>query len=81
MRFSAFTAETGAMAVLPRNVPHAFRNLAKTPTHALTIFIPGGFDVFVQELNDLLPADASDEGRRDEIRRKYGIQMLRESAA
>jgi mannose-6-phosphate isomerase-like protein (cupin superfamily) len=75
-----FRAEAGAMAVLPRNVPHAFRNPGKTPARALTMFIPGGFDEFVQELNDLLP-DASNEAKRTEIRRKYGIQMLHESNA
>ena len=77
----AFTAETGAMAVLPRNVPHAFRNAGKTPSRALTIFIPGGFDAFVQELNELIPTDASDKDKRATVRRKYGIQTVDENAA
>jgi quercetin dioxygenase-like cupin family protein len=76
-----FTAETGAMAVLPRAIPHAFRNAGKTPSRALTIFIPGGFDALVQELDQLPPADAADEDKRNAIRRKHGIQMLEESAA
>jgi mannose-6-phosphate isomerase-like protein (cupin superfamily) len=71
-----FTAETGAMAVLPRTVPHAFRNAGKTPSRALTIFIPGGFDAFVQELDELCPADAANEDKRNAIRGKYGIEML-----
>ncbi len=71
-----FTAESGAMAVLPRNLPHAFRNIGETPARALTLFIPGGFDTFVHELNGLFAADAADEGKRNLIRRKYGIQML-----
>jgi mannose-6-phosphate isomerase-like protein (cupin superfamily) len=71
-----FTAESGAMAVLPRNIPHAFRNTSKAPARALTVFIPGGFDVFVQELNQLSAADAADEDKRNVIRRKYGIRML-----
>ena len=76
-----FTAEFVAMAVLPRNVPHAFRNTSKMPARALTIFIPGGFDRFVQELNELSPADAADEDKRNMIRRKYGIRMLLKSWA
>jgi hypothetical protein len=64
------------MAVLPLNLPHAFRNIGKAPARALTVFIPGGFDKFVQELNGLSPADAADEGKRNLIRQKYGIQML-----
>jgi mannose-6-phosphate isomerase-like protein (cupin superfamily) len=71
-----FTAESGAMAVLPRNIPHAFRNTSKVPARALTVFIPGGFDMFVQELNELSPADAADEDKRNAIRRRYGIRML-----
>jgi mannose-6-phosphate isomerase-like protein (cupin superfamily) len=71
-----FTAESGAMAVLPRNVPHAFRNTGKVPARALTVFIPGGFDMFVRELNELSPADAADEDKRNAIRGKYGIRML-----
>jgi mannose-6-phosphate isomerase-like protein (cupin superfamily) len=71
-----FTAGPGAMAVLPRNLPHAFRNIGKMPARALTVFIPGGFDTFVQELNGLSPADAADEGKRNLIRQKFGIQML-----
>jgi mannose-6-phosphate isomerase-like protein (cupin superfamily) len=74
-----FTAETGAMAVLPRTIPHAFRNAGQTPSRALTIFIPGGFDAFVQELAEMSPADAADETKRNAIRRKHGIQMLEES--
>ena len=46
------------------------------PARALTVFIPGGFDRFVQELNELSPADSADENKRNAIRRKYGIQML-----
>lgn len=78
---SVFTVDAGAMAVLPRNVPHAFRNVGKTPSRTLTIFIPGGFDVFVQELNNLAGIDASDQVKRDAIRRKYGIRMVDESTA
>ena len=71
-----FKAEAGAMAMLPRGVPHAFRNSGKKPARALTIFIPGGFDVFVRELNQLSPQDSADQEKREAIRRKHGIQML-----
>jgi mannose-6-phosphate isomerase-like protein (cupin superfamily) len=71
-----FMAESGAMAVLPRNIPHAFCNIGEMPARALTVFIPGGFDIFVQELNELSPADTADESKRNVIRRKHGIQML-----
>jgi mannose-6-phosphate isomerase-like protein (cupin superfamily) len=76
-----FTAVAGAMAVLPRKIPHAFRNPGTTPSRALTTFIPGGFDIFVQELDALSPQDAADESKRNSIRRKYGIQMLEEGTS
>jgi quercetin dioxygenase-like cupin family protein len=76
-----FTAGAGAMAVLPRAIPHAIRNPGTTPSRALTTFIPGGFDAFVQELHALSPQDAADESKRNSIRRKYGIQMLEEGSS
>lgn len=69
-----FTAEAGAMAVLPRNVPHAFRNPGPSTARALTLFIPGGFDTFVRELSELSLDSAAEE--RDAVRRRHGIQML-----
>jgi len=71
-----FNAESGAMAVLPRNIPHAFWNAGEIPARALTVFIPGGFDLFVQELGELSTADSAHEGRRNLIRQRYGIRML-----
>ena len=69
-----FTAEIGAMAVLPRGLTHAFRNVADTSSRALTLFIPGGFDMFVAELNRM---DAqSDSAAREAVRRKYGIKLV-----
>lgn len=70
-----FRAEAGALAVLPRRLPHSFRNVAVTPSRALTIFIPGGFDDFVAELNSFDAAHISSP-TREAIRRKYGIQTV-----
>jgi mannose-6-phosphate isomerase-like protein (cupin superfamily) len=75
-----FLAGSGAMAMLPRDIPHAFRNAGKTAARALTVFIPGGFDHFVEEINQLSPEDAADEDKRNAIRRKHGIQMLGENS-
>ena len=71
-----FSARAGAMAVLPRRIPHAFRNAAKFPARALTVFVPGGFDEFVEELDRMPAADAADEQKRNLVREKYGIRML-----
>lgn len=71
-----YTAGVGSMAMLPRNVPHAFRNPGPTPCRILNVFIPGGFDAFVQELSELPAEDAQDNAKRNAIRGKYGIKML-----
>lgn len=71
------TAGTGAMAVLPRGIPHAVRNRSAAPARFLNLFFPGGFDDFVAELNRLSLADAANEAKRDEIRAKYGIRFSR----
>jgi oxalate decarboxylase/phosphoglucose isomerase-like protein (cupin superfamily) len=76
-----FTAEVGAMVVIPRGIVHAFHNQADTPTRFLNLFIPGGFDEFVAELNQLPPADAADESKRDVIRAKYGVRFIRPGSA
>jgi mannose-6-phosphate isomerase-like protein (cupin superfamily) len=76
-----FTAEAGAMVVIPRGIPHAFCNPAETPIRFLNLFVPGGFDEFVAELNQLPPADAADEGKRDVIRAKYGVRFIRPGGA
>jgi len=71
-----FTAEVGAMVVVPRGIPHAFDNPTEMPVRFLNLFIPGGFDEFVAELNQLPPEDAADEDKRNVIRRKYGVEFL-----
>jgi quercetin dioxygenase-like cupin family protein len=76
-----FTAEAGAMVVIPRGIPHAFQNPADTPIRFLNLFIPGGFDDFVAELNQLPPEDAADERKRDVIREKYGVRFIRPGSA
>lgn len=76
-----FMAEAGAMALVPRGIPHAFRNPSDTPSRALTVFIPGGFDDFIAELQELSPENAADENKRAKIRRKYGIEFVRPDSA
>src|SRR5437867_6048355 len=39
-----FTAEAGSIVMIPRDVPHEFRNAGDVPARALMIFRPGGFD-------------------------------------
>jgi mannose-6-phosphate isomerase-like protein (cupin superfamily) len=40
------TLSAGACAILPRNVPHGFRNVASTPSRLLFVITPGGLDEY-----------------------------------
>ena len=71
-----FRAETGAMVVIPRGTPHAFHNATETPVRFLNLFVPGRFDQFVAELSQLSPEDPDQTDRREQIRRKYGVEFL-----
>ncbi len=46
-----FTATPGTVAVLPRNIPHTFRNLSPTPSRVLVLITPGGFEQFFAEVH------------------------------
>ena len=72
----AFVAEPGAMAFIPRRVPHAFANHTDQTTRFLNVFVPGGFDDLVAELQQLSPDDPDRERRRDEIRARHGVTLL-----
>src|SRR2546423_11092987 len=43
-------AEVGSMVVIPKDVPHEFRNAGDVPARALMIFRPGGFDELGDEM-------------------------------
>jgi len=66
-------APKGASAVLPRNIPHTFRNTGKTDGKLLLTVIPGNFSNFFVEVNQI------DDGDRVAIRRlskKYDVEIL-----
>jgi|688.fasta_scaffold262635_3 quercetin dioxygenase-like cupin family protein len=69
-------AGAGAMAVLPRGIPNAFRNRSAILARFLNLFFPGGFADVVADLDRLSLADATDEAKRDEIRAKYGVRFI-----
>ena len=69
-----FTAEAGSMVVIPRDVPHQFRNAGDVPARALMIFRPGGFDELIGEMREAVAAGTIDE-QRQAIRTKWGIHF------
>jgi mannose-6-phosphate isomerase-like protein (cupin superfamily) len=69
-----FTAKAGSMVVIPRDVPHQFRNAGDVPARALMIFRPGGFDELIGEMREAAAAGTIDE-QRQAIRTKWGIHF------
>src|SRR5512147_30931 len=69
-------AEAGAVAHLPKNVPHALYNPLKTPLRILAIAIPGGMEAFFDELAAAEKNGAIQDAVHREISRKYGIEWL-----
>lgn len=72
----SFTAKPGTVAVVPKNTPHAFRNVGKTDSKMIFTYVPGGFERFFEELGNLPPEEATDMGQIRETARKYGCDIL-----
>jgi mannose-6-phosphate isomerase-like protein (cupin superfamily) len=73
-----FTAAAGALVVIPRKVPHKFRNSGTIPARALMIFLPGGFDDMLQQLREAEARGSLGEEERRQILRSWGITGLEE---
>lgn len=64
-----YVAETGAVVVLPKGQPHAFRNPGDSPNRILITAVPGGLDRYFDEIN------AATQDQIDAINRKYAIDF------
>jgi mannose-6-phosphate isomerase-like protein (cupin superfamily) len=67
----------GGSVFAPRGTAHTFQNFGSESVQMLTMFTPGGFVGFFEELawmNKVLPAP--DPVRAEQLRKKYGIEML-----
>ena len=74
-----FTAETGSMVMILRDVPHQFRNAGDVPARALMIFRPGGFDELCGEMRQAATAGTLDAKHRHSILTKWGVHFDDES--
>lgn len=69
-------ASTGGIAHLPKWIPHALYNPLKEPLRILALAIPGGMELFFDELESALQAGTMDDIKHREISQKYGIEWL-----
>ncbi len=70
-----FSAKAGSIVVIPRDVPHEFRNAGDVPARALMIFRPGGFDELGTEMREAAAAGPLDEKQRNAIFNKWGVHF------
>lgn len=71
-----FRAITGDLAVLPRDVPHCFRNLGATEGRLLVTITPGGFERFFEEVSQQIRTMPPNVEQVKAIGRKYNLEFL-----
>jgi quercetin dioxygenase-like cupin family protein len=70
-----FVAEKGATVFAPREVPHTYRYIGKTPGRLMCVITPSGFEGFFEEIDALTPDQQQDIPRVVEIAKKYGLEF------
>jgi quercetin dioxygenase-like cupin family protein len=70
-----FKATKGAMVVLPKEIPHGFRNTGNSTGKTLMVLVPGGLEKVFEELSTMSPGPP-DLGKINAITMKYGVKFL-----
>jgi quercetin dioxygenase-like cupin family protein len=70
-----YLAEVGSVVVLPKNVPHAFRNPSDTPNRILITAIPGGLDTYFEALAQISGDDPDAPQKVASINARYQINF------
>jgi quercetin dioxygenase-like cupin family protein len=68
------TVSAGASAVLPRNIPHGFRNSASTPSRLLCVIAPGGLEEYFLAVARCSPPP--NPAQLVELARPFGLTLL-----
>lgn len=71
-----FQAGAGGVAHLPKNIPHSLYNPFKTPVRFIAIAVPGGMEIFFDELAAAELDGTLDDAMHRKISQKYGIEWL-----
>src|SRR4051794_26697442 len=70
-------AGPGATVFAPRGSRHTFQNIGATPGRLLTTVVPGGLDLFFEELEAAVPRGSSiDPPKLVPLFEKYGQELL-----
>jgi quercetin dioxygenase-like cupin family protein len=68
------TVSAGASAILPRNIPHGFRNVASTPSRLIFVVTPGGLEEYFLAVAKCSPAP--NPPQLIELARPFGLTLL-----
>jgi mannose-6-phosphate isomerase-like protein (cupin superfamily) len=70
------TADKGDMVVLPKNLPHSFKNIGNTIGITMNTMTPGGLEKFFDEIAAISKNGPPDPKRVSEIAMKYKMRFL-----
>jgi mannose-6-phosphate isomerase-like protein (cupin superfamily) len=65
----------GSVIVLPKGIPHAFRNPGNALTTLMITAVPGGLEGFFEESGQVAPDDPDAPAKRADIARRYQIDF------
>jgi quercetin dioxygenase-like cupin family protein len=68
------TVSAGASAVLPRGIPHGFRNVASSPSRLLFVITPGGLEEYFLAVAKCSPPPSP--AQLVELARPFGLNLL-----
>jgi quercetin dioxygenase-like cupin family protein len=71
-----FIAHKGTTIFAPRDVPHTYRYLGKTPGWLMCVITPSGFEGFFEDIGAMSPQQQQDIPRVMEVAKKYGLEIL-----
>lgn len=66
----------GTIAMLPKGIPHGFRNVGKTPGKVLIVITPARFEGFFVDLIALPEKERGDFAKVTAIGKKYNLEFL-----
>jgi mannose-6-phosphate isomerase-like protein (cupin superfamily) len=70
-------AQAGDIVFAPRGSRHTFQNIGETPGRTLTTVVPGGVDLFFEELEAVAPRGTKpDPARMMPVFQKYRQELL-----
>ena len=70
-----FDLGAGDFAYVPRGVAHGYVNMQQEPVRGLGIFVPGGFDRFMDAIGQL-PPGPPDQDKMRQLGEKYGQEVV-----